>query len=292
MTGLIVHNAYYRSPAYLYQAVRIQEELAAMGVKVDIREDNLSLAVDAESISTPFADYDFCIFWDKDLYLLQALQASGVRVFNRPEAVRICDDKMLTYLALAKRGIPILKTLACPLRFDEGKEENPAFLQAAENQLHYPMVAKQAVGSLGEGVYLASDRTELEKAIATLRPKRYLLQEYVASSYGTDVRVLVLGDTVLGAIRRTGEGFCSNVAQGGKAETFALDDKTTSLCLTVAKTLQLDYCGIDLLLGTDGSPIVCEVNSNAFFETFERTTGINVAHKIAQYVWGKMNQHQ
>ena len=51
--------------------------------------------------------------------------------------------------------------------------------------------------------------------------------------------------------------------------------------------LNLDYCGVDLLYGEDG-PVLCEVNSNAFFEGLEAATGVNVAKLYAEYIVGTM----
>ena len=50
-----------------------------------------------------------------------------------------------------------------------------------------------------------------------------------------------------------------------------------------AEVLNLDYCGVDLLEGKDG-PLLCEVNSNAFFEAIERATGTDVAALYAEHI--------
>jgi glutathione synthase/RimK-type ligase-like ATP-grasp enzyme len=41
---------------------------------------------------------------------------------------------------------------------------------------------------------------------------------------------------------------------------------------------------MDFLIDKDGTPILCEVNSNAFFKGFEKVTGINVAKKYAEFI--------
>jgi RimK family alpha-L-glutamate ligase len=98
------------------------------------------------------------------------------------------------------------------------------------------------------------------------------------------VRVIVVGDKVLGAMLRQGkDDFRSNIGAGGCGSPFALDQNMTDLALEIARVLDLKYCGIDFLLGENG-PIVCEVNSNAFFSSFEKVTGINVAKAYAQYI--------
>ena len=60
------------------------------------------------------------------------------------------------------------------------------------------------------------------------------------------------------------------------------------VCERTASLLSLDYCGIDILLGEGDTPIVCEVNSNAFFGGMEGVTGVNVAGAYAKYMYGKI----
>ena len=52
----------------------------------------------------------------------------------------------------------------------------------------------------------------------------------------------------------------------------------------VASILNLDYMGIDLLFGKDGEPVLCEVNSNAYFTVMDEVCGVKVAAKYAEYI--------
>ena len=83
--------------------------------------------------------------------------------------------------------------------------------------------------------------------------------------------------------------FRSNLACLGKGELFPLDKNLKTLAEKVSRTLHLDYCGVDLLVGADGEPILCEVNSNAFIVGFEKYTGINVASVYAKYILTMLN---
>jgi ribosomal protein S6--L-glutamate ligase/gamma-F420-2:alpha-L-glutamate ligase len=51
----------------------------------------------------------------------------------------------------------------------------------------------------------------------------------------------------------------------------------------------LYFSGVDLLYGENGEPVICEVNSNAFFESFEESTGINVARAYARHILDSMH---
>jgi Glutathione synthase/Ribosomal protein S6 modification enzyme (glutaminyl transferase) len=55
------------------------------------------------------------------------------------------------------------------------------------------------------------------------------------------------------------------------------------LAIDVSKALNLDFAGIDLLLGKNG-PLLCEINTNAHFKNLFDVTGVNTADYIITYV--------
>lgn len=285
MKGILLVNAYYRAEEYLYQARRMREELAARGVAVDVvRNDGFAMQIRGEDYVNPYTNYDFCIYWDKDKYVLDMLDRKGMRLFNPAEAIRLCDDKMSTYIALAGHGIPMPHTLPGLLCFRPEEPLRVETVDAVERALGYPLVAKYCYGSLGAGVYRVDDREALIRRMREMQCAPHLFQQYVGTESGRDVRVIVVGGEVLGGMLRRSDGdFCANIGAGGHGQPFALDEDWRQLAVKVARTLRLDYCGIDFLFGAEG-PVVCEVNSNAFFGAFERTTGVNVAAAYAAHI--------
>ena len=288
MKGFILINAYYETEEYLYQAKRLRAEFAAKNVEIDIiRGDSFLLYIENSNIVSRVSDYDFCIFMDKDKYLLTMLDKIGMPIFNSCEAILTCDDKMLTYIALADQGIAMPVTLGGPLCFRPEGEIKEQTLKHIET-LGYPLIIKESYGSLGKGVYLARDRAELSRAMEVVKCKPYLAQEYVRSSYGKDVRIIVIGGQVVGGmLRESKNDFRSNIGGGGDGRPYYLTDEMRSLAVRVSTILGLDYCGLDVLFGESG-PVICEVNSNAFFYAFEKVTQINVAAKYADYILSKM----
>ena len=288
MKGLIVVNAYDKNEGYLYQPKRLKEELTSLGVRTDVKKsDGFLLTVEGGNVLSKVEGYDFCVFWDKDKYLLSMLEKAGLPTFNKKDAILTCDDKMATCIALAGGGVPMPRTFAGTLCYRKDEPVSSLTLDDAE-KLGYPLVVKECYGSLGESVCLVNDRKTLERVAEKVKCKPHLYQEYIATSYGKDVRVIVVGDKVVGAMLRRGKDFRSNVGAGGKGEPYPLTCEIEKLALKIAKILGLDYCGIDLLFGKDGF-IVCEVNSNAFFFEFERVTGINVAREYAEYIVKKIS---
>lgn len=291
MKGFILVNAYSKNEEYLYQANRLKEEFAIKGVAIDIIEGkNSFLYIENNNIISNISQYDFCVFWDKDKYILEMLEKIGMPTFNSNYAITTCSDKMLTHIALADKGIPMPKTYPGLLCYSKDGKIKPETLDFVET-LGYPLVVKDSYGALGKGVYLAKNREELCNLMELVKCKAHLFQEYVETSYGRDVRVIVVGGEVLGGMLRQGNNdFRSNIGAGGSGEVFPLTEEMKQLALKVVDVLGLDYCGMDMLFGESG-PVICEVNSNAFFCSFEKVTKINVAKKYVEHILNKINKN-
>lgn len=287
MKGLILKNAYLSSDAYDSQAERLKEELEKLSVETTIlRNDFFAITVANNVVINKIKGYDFCVYLDKDKYVAQGLSKCGVKLFNSAESILACDDKMTTYLTLADHYIKLVPTMPAPLCYNPEDELKTGTVLDVEEALGYPVVIKQCYGSSGNNVYIANDRNELINLSEQLKCLPHLFQKCVTSSLGRDVRVIVIGGRVVGAMERrssTGD-FRANIAQGGTATPYPVDYDMERLCLKTARVLGLDYCGIDLLFGEKGEKYVCEVNSNAFFKEFERVTDINVAKAYAEHI--------
>ena len=283
MQGIILINSYYDAPEAMYQPRRLAEAFRALGVPVRIlRGDELPLRLVGGALAgKPQAD--FCIFLDKDKYRMRALEQAGMRLFNRREVIEACDDKMLTFLALAGRGVPMPDTVPGLLCYTPAAPVRDETLDFVERTLGYPVVVKECFGSLGKGVHLAEDRASLAALAERVKCMPHLFQRFEGRR-GEDVRAIVIGGKFVGAMLRRGAGdFRSNIGAGGSAQPYAADAALVSLSERVAHLLGADFCGVDLLFGKEGWT-VCEVNSNAFFGAFERVTGIDVAAEYARHV--------
>lgn len=284
MKGLIVMNAYPNGEKFYRQSGRIAEELNLLGVKTDVRlngEVRAKLTENGEC-SAAVAVYDFAVYLDKDKYFSRLLEGAGLRLFNSAEAIETCDDKMLTYLALARSGVKIPETVSAPLCYTPNAKPQKAFLDRVE-ELGYPLVAKKSYGSFGAGVALVKNHEELERTEKEWLYFPHFYQKFVGKT-GRDIRVIVVGGKAVAAMERVAQGgeFRSNIELGGKGEKIELTAEYRVAAEKAAQRLGLDYCGVDLLEGE--TPIVCEVNSNAFFEGLESVTGFNVAKAYAEHI--------
>lgn len=282
--GLILINAYARLDSIMNQTRRLKEEFNKLGVEIDIKhDDEFNVIIEDTKVKNDYFKYDFAIYLDKDKYLSKMLEKSGLRLFNKAKAIDLCADKMETYIALANHGFNMPKTLPGLMCLNADEDVSKS-VDIIEKKLGYPIVVKSSYGSLGKNVYLINNKEELLSIADELKNKPHLFQEALKESFGTDIRVIIIGGKFIGAMQRKSEtDFRSNIAQGAKAYPIEITDELKNICINVAEVLDLDYCGIDILV-SNGKYYICEVNSNAFFMAFEQTTGINVAEAYAKYV--------
>ena len=296
MKGLIVINAYPNGEKFYTQAKRIAKELDLLGCPTDVkRNGEIFVALDENGGVTHnlAEDYAFIVYLDKDKYLGHALETCGYRLFNSAKAVEICDDKLRTYFALQGAGLTLAESIPAPLCYTPNAKADEAFLSSVAERLGFPLVAKKSYGSFGAGVRLVHGIPELMKTAQEFLYEPHFYQRYISQSSGRDIRVIVVGGKAVAAMERVAQKgeFRSNVELGGKGELIgeALFENYAPSAERAAAWLGLDYCGVDLLETEEGA-VVCEVNSNAFFEGIEGVTGVNVAREYAMHILRSIRQ--
>lgn len=288
MRGWLVVNGFLRSEKF----DRIYNLLynAALNKGIDFKLKRTYQLVsfvgsDFSGLETP----DFVCFWDKDIYLAQLLENRGIPVFNSAKGIELCDNKALTAIRLSKSRVAIPKTYIAPKTFEGINRENLDFLDKVEEEIGYPLVIKEAYGSFGAQVYLAKNKEKAEEIINKIGHKDFVLQEYIKSSRGKDIRINVVGEKVVASMLRYNEkDFRSNISNGGTAENYEPTKAQCDLALKATKALGLDFGGVDILFGENDKPVVCEVNSNPHFESTLKYTGVNLAEYIIDYIVGKI----
>lgn len=288
MRAAVLVNAYIRSAGMLRQAERVAEELRLLGVETEIVRNGTFLSNVSENEITYPQNYDFIVYLDKDKYLPRMLERSGLRLFNSAKAVEDCDDKMLTCIALAGGGVNLPDTVPAPLCYYADAHVPKEFLRGVGERLGFPLIAKKSFGSWGMDVRLIGNEQELAAVAEEFRLFPHLYQKRVGKP-GEDYRILVVGGKAIACMKRKNEGdFRSNIEAGGKGEKAVPPSAFFETAERCARILQLDYCGVDIL-DEEGTPYVCEVNSNALFNEAERVTGVNVAGAYARYMVNCIN---
>ena len=278
-TAFFIRNAFLDTPSFRQIQQDMQDAANALGFQFQPRT-NADFVSPIQTKDLPPA----ALFWDKDIRLAKLLEHQGMRLVNPAQAIEVCDDKTLTYLALQNQ-LPMPQTLLCPMTFGALGYGEMAFLEDAAHTLGWPFIIKEGYGSYGNQVYLVHDMPEAKGLLARLGAVPILFQQFIKESAGRDIRAYVVGGRVVAAMERrnlTGD-FRANIAEGGIGKPYTMSSEEERIALDAAKALSLDFAGVDLLFSKDG-PLLCEVNSNAHFQALKEVTGISPAMDIAALV--------
>jgi tetrahydromethanopterin:alpha-L-glutamate ligase len=216
----------------------------------------------------------------KRLGVLHALRELGVPVYNDARAIERSVDKSMTSLLLHAARIPTPPTWATESLADAQR------IVMRESAAGHALVLKPLFGSQGKGLQLIGevDRVhrplpELDRSFGALA----YLQRFIPpiGTPGFDWRVLVVGGRAVTAMRRVSGHWIHNVAQGARCEPTRLTPELAQLAEAAARTLEMDYAGVDLMPSASGAPIqVIEVNGVAAWQGLQRVTGFNIARAI------------
>jgi len=213
--------------------------------------------------------------------LIKLFELKGTLIVNPIDAITICRDKFLSLSILALNGIPVPETLIT--------EVIP--LAMAYSKKYGTFVLKPIIGSLGLGS-LKLDNADMlfniAKLFIVLNQPLYV-QKYIRKP-GRDIRILVVGEKVVGAIYRlapSSEVWKTNIAQGAKPKPAELDDELTEISLKTMKTLGLYYAGIDIVEDEGDKEHkykVIEVNASPLWAGLKRALGVEPARELVDYV--------
>ncbi len=200
----------------------------------------------------------------------KTLVSMGTVSINSVEAKRTAGSKVSTALLLSNAGIPQAKTL--PIYNDTPTE-------LIVQELGLPVIVKPDTGYGGQGVEMLKTEAEIEEYKKTIPNDVHgmmLAQNYISTSKGRDLRVLMIGKKPYAAfVRQAGnpDEFRSNIHQGGSYQDFTLTDDVIALCEKTAQTIGLEICGLDLLFGENGF-IIGEINDSPGMKTIVEKVGM------------------
>ena len=285
MRGWLVASHFVRDDEYLDLLDRFEDAATRAGVSLE-RRTNLELAP-LLGAAEPLLDApDFVLYWCKDIQLARHLEAQGLRLFNRAEAIEVSDDKAATVCALERADIVQPRTVMVPRSDPSTAWGTTGFAEATVEALGLPVVVKGVRGSFGSEVFLARSVSELVALLDRLSGKQLICQQFIAESAGRDVRVQVVGGRVVGAIERCSESgdFRANIDNGASYQAHDLKAAEERMAIAACEALGLDFAGVDLLFGADG-PVLCEVNSNAHsIPEMVECCDVNVADEIVAHI--------
>jgi len=211
--------------------------------------------------------------------VLRQFEMMGVYPVNESVAITRSRDKLRSLQLLARRGIGLPVTGFA--REPDDIEDLIGMVGGA------PLVVKLLQGTQGMGVVLAETRKAAESVIQAFYglDANILVQEFIKEAGGSDIRCFVVGDKVVGSMKRQGpEGeFRSNLHRGGTASLVKITPEERSVAKRAAKAMGLNVAGVDILRSNHG-PVVMEVNSSPGLEGIEAATGKDIAGQIIKFI--------
>lgn len=234
----------------------------------DLLKEANDLDIDLKLITdSPTGPLDFILFRDRDPSIALELEQAGYRVFNRASVQKIANDKLRTFELATLLGIPTIPTFR------------------ADQLPPLPFVMKTRGGHGGSEVFLCESAQQTKIVLNQFDHKELIAQPFIESN-ATDVRVFMLGNEVLGAVKRTGakDSFKSNYTLGGTVEKYTLNDTETNQVETISRAISSDYIGIDFILPIAGGWLLNEIEDPVGARSLYQTHEFSVAKKLLEYV--------
>ena len=219
------------------------------------------------------------------LAVVNQFEMMGVTVLNPSMGIFRSRDKLRCLQILAQQGLDIPRTVMA--------RDRTGIEQAVEQIGGLPAIIKLIQGTQGVGVMIAHTMDEMRTILDTFwnLGQEILLQEFIAESRGADIRALVVGDRVVGAMRRKARAgeFRSNLHRGGRGTLVELTPEMRDTALRAARGVGLDIAGVDMLESKQG-PKIMEVNSSPGFEGLEAATGLDIAGEMIAHAVRRARQ--
>jgi ribosomal protein S6--L-glutamate ligase len=273
-----------------YSTRRLREAAISRGHKVTVL-NTLRFAIDLDK-GSPSLYYKNKVLSNYDVIIprigasitffgtavVRQFEQMEVYCMNGADGIVNSRDKLRSMQILSRHDIGIPATEFVKHRGD--------VLPAIERVGGAPIIIKLLEGTQGVGVILADSANIAEAIIETLQSTRQnvLIQRFVAESKGKDIRAFVVGDRVVGAMRRVAQGaeFRSNVHRGGRTEVVDLEPEYEQAAVRAAQIMNLRVAGVDMLESSSG-PQIMEVNSSPGLEGIEGATKLDIAGAIIDY---------
>jgi ribosomal protein S6--L-glutamate ligase len=217
---------------------------------------------------------------DSALALIRHLGFMGIPVVNDFDSIRLAKNKFMTLMTLTKAGVNVPDTVFV--------NSIRGFHKALVHLDGFPVVVKQASSRQGKGVVLLEFEEDAHSVLHDHLDKRtgLLVQRFIHPKGRQDIRVLVVGGKIVGAIElwpREGD-FRSNIHLSGKSRPIDISRGLENIALKATAAVGLDIAGVDLILDQDENINVIEVNYSPGFRGMESCTGLNVAGRIVNYL--------
>lgn len=211
--------------------------------------------------------------------VVRQFDMTGAFCLNSATAIANSRDKLLAHQIMASSGLPMPVTA-----FASSPHDTDDLIAMVGGP---PLVVKLLRSTQGKGVVLAENMKSAQSVIDAFRnaEANFLVQQFIADAAGQDIRCIVLGGKVIATMRRQApsDDFRANLHKGGTAHTVKITAEERKIAVRAVKAMGLHFAGVDLLRSENG-PLLLEVNSSPGLEGIEKTTGIDIAGHVMDYI--------
>lgn len=280
---LILVNTYkdeYNDFIIAGEKVNIEVKIATFKDVQLLFDKKLSIYIHDINIEYFNLVYFRSLFYDLDLI-------NVIASYCRKEKIKLVDNylnknkyvlensKMLTYNTLIQHNLPIIPS-------NYLSEEK---ISKLENKFTYPIILKSSTGFQGNDIYLCKNKSDLKLAFKK-NNSHLISQPFLENT--EDYRILVIGNEVVGGIKRSRDPSCdfrNNASVGATTELYKPSNIDQKLAIRATKILDLSIAGIDLIFDDkDKQMKILEVNRAPQFNKFMEKTNIDIPLKIIRYL--------
>lgn len=230
-------------------------------------------------------DYDVYFFrntkkyWEEVSLILDNIDKNKIVVDPIVRSGRPGDVcKAYQMLVLSQAGLPVPRSIYGSLSY---------LKKEAVKRFEFPMIIKGSRGDRRRQVFKVYGKDDFKKWTEELKElekngeNKYMLQEYIVNK--EDFRVMVLGDKVLGVMRR---GIGDNPRLKNVFEKTDLPESVKKLAVEAAKKCGIWIAGVDVVFRDDDmtKPLFFEVNRTPNYTRFVEVTHIDVASEVVKFL--------
>lgn len=159
---------------------------------------------------------------------------------------------------------------------------------SVQSALGDTFIAKNPFTTLSKGVFLVHNETEFRKVVDRVS----MCQDFINTSKGKDLRILLLGGEVVAAVVRSNpNNWRSNLFRQGELKLFEVPNWLKDKLYVIKSYYGIDMCAVDLLFGdNDEDFYFLEVNMNPYLIDMEEISGKNITRDILSYCIKKCNE--
>ena len=195
----------------------------------------------------------------------------------------IGHDKFLTQLSMQKYNVNMPKTYLAG---------NTSNAKEILKNIHFPAIIKIPSGTHGKGVMFADSMQSAKSLLDTMDvfKQPLIIQEYIETN-ATDVRALVVGDKVVGCMKRKAakDELRANIHMGGVGKRYNLNEDGEKMAIRAAKAVKAEVCAIDILESGKQHYII-EVNVSPGIQGLTNATGKDIAGEIAKFLFERTSE--